>query len=53
MLGSRPEKLKEAFLRAIPFHRFAKPQEIADAILFLAGPRSDYITGQVLTSAAG
>jgi hypothetical protein len=40
MLRSRPEKLKEAFLRAIPFHRFAKPQKIADAILFFASPRS-------------
>jgi 2-hydroxycyclohexanecarboxyl-CoA dehydrogenase len=53
MLQSRPEKLKEAFLRAIPFRRFAKPQEIADAILFFAGPRSDYITGQVLSVSGG
>jgi 2-hydroxycyclohexanecarboxyl-CoA dehydrogenase len=53
MLRSRPEKLKEAFLRAIPFRRFAKPQEIADAILFFAGPRSDYITGQVLSVSGG
>jgi 2-hydroxycyclohexanecarboxyl-CoA dehydrogenase len=53
MLQSRPEKLKEAFVRAIPFHRFAKPQEIADAILFFAGPRSDYITGQVLSVSGG
>jgi 2-hydroxycyclohexanecarboxyl-CoA dehydrogenase len=53
MLQSRPEKLKEAFLRAIPFHRFAKPQEIADAILFFASPRSDYITGQVLSVSGG
>jgi 2-hydroxycyclohexanecarboxyl-CoA dehydrogenase len=53
MLQSRPEKLKEAFLRGIPFHRFAKPQEIADAILFFASPRSDYITGQVLSVSGG
>jgi 2-hydroxycyclohexanecarboxyl-CoA dehydrogenase len=53
MLQSRPDKLKEAFLRAIPFRRFAKPQEIADAILFFAGPRSDYITGQVLSVSGG
>jgi 2-hydroxycyclohexanecarboxyl-CoA dehydrogenase len=53
MLQSRPEKLREAFLRAIPFHRFAKPQEIADAVLFFAGPRSDYITGQVLSVSGG
>ncbi len=53
MLRSRPEKLKEAFLKAIPFRRFAQPQEIADAIMFFAGPRSDYITGQVLSVSGG
>ena len=53
MLQSRPEKLKDAFLRAIPFHRFARPQEIADAIVFFASPRSDYITGQVLSVSGG
>ncbi len=53
MLQSRPEKVKEAFIRAIPFRRFAKPQEIADAILFFASSRSDYITGQVLSVSGG
>jgi 2-hydroxycyclohexanecarboxyl-CoA dehydrogenase len=53
MLQSRPEKLKEAFLRAIPFRRFAKPQEIADAILFFASSHSDYITGQVMSVSGG
>lgn len=53
MLASRPEKMKEALLRAIPFRRFAKPQEIADAIVFFASPRSDYITGQVLSVSGG
>ena len=53
MLQSRPEKLREAFVRAIPFRRFAKPQEIADAILFFASSRSDYITGQVLSVSGG
>jgi 2-hydroxycyclohexanecarboxyl-CoA dehydrogenase len=53
MLQSRPEKLKEAFVRAIPFRRFAKPKEIADAILFFASSRSDYITGQVLSVSGG
>jgi 2-hydroxycyclohexanecarboxyl-CoA dehydrogenase len=53
MLQSRPEKLKEAFLRAIPFRRFAKPQEIADAISFFASSHSDYITGQVMSVSGG
>jgi 2-hydroxycyclohexanecarboxyl-CoA dehydrogenase len=53
MLATRSEKLREAFVKAIPFHRFATPEEIADAILFFAGPRSDYITGQVLSVSGG
>lgn len=53
MLQSRPEKLREAFVRAIPFRRFAEPREIADAVLFFAGPRSDYVTGQVLSVSGG
>jgi 2-hydroxycyclohexanecarboxyl-CoA dehydrogenase len=53
MLATRSEKLREAFVKAIPFRRFAKPEEIADAILFFAGPKSDYITGQVLSVSGG
>lgn len=53
MLQSRPDKIKEAFVKAIPFRRFARPQEIADAILFFASPRSDYVTGQVLSVSGG
>ena len=53
LLQAVPEKHLEAFKRAIPFRRFAKPQEIADAILFFASSRSDYITGQVLSVSGG
>ena len=53
MLRSRPEKMREALQKAIPFRRFAEPSEIADAILFFASPRSDYITGQVLSVSGG
>jgi 3-oxoacyl-[acyl-carrier protein] reductase len=28
--------------------RFGTPEEIADAVLFLAGPKAAYITGTVL-----
>ena len=48
-----PDKLKEPFVRAIPLRRVAKPQEIADAILFFASSRSDYITGQILSVSGG
>ncbi len=53
MLQSRPDKLKDAFLRAIPFRRFARPEEVADAIVFFASPSSNYITGQVLSVSGG
>ncbi len=53
MLATRPEKLRDAFLKAIPFRRFARPEEIADAIVFFAGPRSGYVTGQVLSVSGG
>ncbi len=35
------------------FKRFAKPQEIADAIMFFASSRSDYVTGQVMSVSGG
>jgi 2-hydroxycyclohexanecarboxyl-CoA dehydrogenase len=49
----QPEKLKAALAKAIPFRRIAKAQEVADAIAFFAGPRSDYVTGQVLSVSGG
>jgi len=48
-----PEKIREAFIRAIPFRRVAQPKEIADAILFFASSRSDYVTGQILSVSGG
>ncbi len=53
MLATRAEKLREAFLKAIPFRRFAKPEEIADAILFFASDRAAYVTGQILSVSGG
>lgn len=49
----QPERLKAALEKAIPFKRIAKPQEVADAILFFSGPRSDYVTAQVLSVSGG
>jgi 2-hydroxycyclohexanecarboxyl-CoA dehydrogenase len=49
----QPERMKEALLRAIPFRRIARPNEIAEAVLFFLGSRSDYITGQVLSVSGG
>ncbi|MCD6671559.1 MAG: SDR family oxidoreductase [Burkholderiaceae bacterium] len=53
LLQAVPEKHREAFQRAIPMKRFARPSEIADAVVFFASGRSDYITGQVLSVSGG
>jgi 2-hydroxycyclohexanecarboxyl-CoA dehydrogenase len=53
MLMAVPEKHREAFKRAIPMRRFGQPSDIADAILFFASDRSDYITGQTLSVSGG
>ncbi|MBU2551776.1 MAG: 3-oxoacyl-ACP reductase FabG [Proteobacteria bacterium] len=50
--GTTP-KLREALKRAIPFGRVARPEELADAVLFFASPMSDFITGQVLSVSGG
>ena len=53
LFAVQPEKVRVALEKAIPFKRIAQPQEIADAILFFASPRSDYVTAQVLSVSGG
>ncbi len=53
LLQAVPEKHREAFLRAIPMRRFGAPSDIADAVLFFASARSDYMTGQVVSVSGG
>jgi 2-hydroxycyclohexanecarboxyl-CoA dehydrogenase len=53
LFAAQPERMREALTRAIPFRRIAQPEEIAEAVLFFLGARSDYITGQVLSVSGG
>ena len=53
LMAAVPDKIKEAFARATPMHRLARPAEIADAILFFAGPQAQFVTGQVLSVSGG
>ena len=53
LFHANPERLKDALIRAIPFRRLAAPEEIAETVMFFVGPRTDYITGQVLSVSGG
>lgn len=47
------ERLIDAIVKATPFRRVAKPEEVAEAVLFLASPSADFITGQSLSVSGG
>jgi 3-oxoacyl-[acyl-carrier protein] reductase len=53
MTAVLPESEKVKLTERIPLQRLGTPQQIADAVLFLASPLSDYVTGQVLTVDGG
>ena len=42
------EEEKEKLHAQIPLKRLGQPEDVADAVLFLAGPHSGYVTGQVI-----
>jgi NAD(P)-dependent dehydrogenase (short-subunit alcohol dehydrogenase family) len=46
-LTGTPDR-KAAFYAAVPLKRGAKPEEIADAIVFLASDKASFITGQIV-----
>ena len=48
MLWSIPEDVRGNFLKMIPLGRFAKPEEIAAVVCFLASDEARYVTGQVI-----
>jgi 2-hydroxycyclohexanecarboxyl-CoA dehydrogenase len=53
LFHAQPEKLKEALVKAIPFRRLARPEEVAAAVLFFASEAASFITGQVLSVSGG
>lgn len=48
-----PEKTKEELKRLIPMERLGRPDDVAEAVLFLVSEASSYITGQVLNVNGG
>jgi 2-hydroxycyclohexanecarboxyl-CoA dehydrogenase len=51
--AGNPDKLREAYRRAIPVGRLGKPEDIPGAVLFFASDDADFITGQVLSVSGG
>lgn len=48
-----PEKVRDALLTGIPAGRSGKPEDVANAVAFLAAESTNYITGQVLNIDGG
>lgn len=46
-------RLGEALVRAIPFRRLARPEEIAAAVAFFVSDEATYVTGQTLSVSGG
>jgi len=51
--AGNPEKLREAYTRAVPIGRLGKPEDIAGAVLFLASDDAEFITGQTISVSGG
>lgn len=47
------KEIEEAMLARTPLHRLGKPQDIANAALFLCSSASDWISGEILTVSGG
>ncbi len=53
MTDALTEEQKKATLAAIPFGKMGQPADIANAVLFIASPLAEYITGQVVVVDGG
>jgi NAD(P)-dependent dehydrogenase (short-subunit alcohol dehydrogenase family) len=53
MVKDMPASALDQVKAMTPLGRLGKPEEVADAIAFLASPRSGFITGQVLAVNGG
>lgn len=53
MTDAMPEKAREEMAAQIPLERLGQPDDIANAVVFLASEQSGYITGQVLAVNGG
>jgi len=48
MTDALPEEAKEKLARNIPMARLGLPEDVANAVVFLASDEASYITGQTI-----
>jgi 3-oxoacyl-[acyl-carrier protein] reductase len=53
MTAKLSEQQREKSIQLIPLGRFGTCQEVADMVVFLAGEKAGYITGQVFSINGG
>jgi len=51
--AGNPDKLREAFRKAVPLGRIGKPEDLPGAIVFLSSDDAAFITGQVISVSGG
>ena len=49
MVASLPKEVIEPLIKTIPLGRIGTPQDVANAILFLASDLASYVTGEILS----
>lgn len=53
MTNELSDKVKQEYMKNIPLQRLGKPEDIANAVAFLASDMSGFVTGQVLVVDGG
>ncbi len=51
--SAKSERVIDAVTRAIPLGRVGQPEDVAGAVVYLASPAADYVTGQTLSVSGG
>ena len=53
MTAALSGEVRETYAKAVPLGRFGAPEDVAEAVVYLASPGAGYVTGQVLAVNGG